>query len=150
MSGGATWLGRCALAAALAALAIWLSVRPAAHSPADVVAAWYDAMARGDEAAAIRLTSGAMRRALESQLRLSSPDRRIERLGLNDVRGVAVRTLDSSDANTAEVEVELVFEDRNERQRVRLERQGRNWFIVEFGSAAHVVPPVRYGTPAFD
>lgn len=151
MIGGAAWVGRAVLVAGLVAFAIWIAGRPSARSPEDGVVAWFDAMARGDLGTAIRLTGGELRRSLESELREGSAVRpRSAGRGLEGVRGVAVRRVESDGENTSEVEVELVFEDRNERQRARLERRGRGWVIVEFSAADHVTPPVRYGTPAFD
>lgn len=150
MSGGATWAARVLLAVGLVMFAVWVAGRERAQSPEDVVFKWFEAAARGDLTSALRLTGGSLRRSLNMQLRDDVSARQSIGRPLDGVRGVAVQNAGSSFADQVELEVELVFEDRNERQRVRLEREGGKWLIVEFSPSDRVIPPVRYGTPAFD
>ena len=48
------------------------------------------------------------------------------------------------------LDVELVFADRNERQRMLLVPQGNGWVITSIDTAQVIEPPVRYGTPVFE
>ena len=50
----------------------------------------------------------------------------------------------------AELEVELGFADRNERQRIVLIRQSGGWLIDRIDKADTVKPPVPYDAPIFD
>ncbi|MCX7818594.1 MAG: hypothetical protein N2652_05215 [Kiritimatiellae bacterium] len=146
------WIGRGALVATLAAFGVWVGRRSSPATPEQVVTAWFDAVARGDANAAMRLAAGPLRQsldALRSEARPSGADNGVAGW-VRGLRGVAVKTMGGSPDSFAEAEVELVFEDRNERQVARLQRRGRGWVIVGFSQANRVVPPVQYGTPAFD
>ncbi|MHC4176643.1 MAG: hypothetical protein ACYSWU_04005, partial [Planctomycetota bacterium] len=68
------------------------------------------------------------------------------------IKGLAkTRSSDTSLADgTVAIDVELVFADRNERQRMLLEPNGSGWVIVSIDTARTVKPSIPYGTPVFD
>ncbi len=66
------------------------------------------------------------------------------------MKGFAVSPVGESSPDQAELEVELVFSDRNQRQRFVLVRQSGGWLIAEIGKADTVKPPIPYGAPVFD
>ena len=66
------------------------------------------------------------------------------------VRGIAFSDETPLDANTVQIKVEWVFEDRNEVQMFRLTKADGLWKIAEMTEARYKKPPVPYGTKVFD
>jgi len=136
----------------LVVLGLWFHRRGGgAGRPESVVSAWYDAAARGDEAACLALTDGPLRSSLRSTL--DQQGREAFRAGLRasaaGLRGISTRRL-GEETDAVALEVELVYEDRNERQTARLVRRAGRWRLAELGGAEAVRPPVRYGTPVYE
>jgi len=48
------------------------------------------------------------------------------------------------------LDLEIVFADRNQRQRMLLERTRGGWAIRAIEAAEMVKPPIPYGTPVFE
>jgi hypothetical protein len=147
------WVLPSALAAALVAAAFWLRARDRLpDTPQDAVKALFDAAARGDSAAYLRLLSGPLRDSLEDTRRQLGPDRFAESLrqSLAGLKGLGMTGGAAAPDGQAVVEAELVFADRNERQRISLNSQGRGWTITAIGRAAYEKPVVPYGTPVYE
>lgn len=144
--------GRVLLALALVAVAFSLRGRATDRSPERAVRAWLDAAARGDDRTCLALSDGALRTALASVREQQGPA--AFRAGLRDwmagLRGVALSRSGGGAANDVELDIELVFDGRNERQRARLVRRWNGWRLARLDGAVAVAPPIRYGTPAFD
>ncbi len=124
------------------------------RTPEAAVDEFFDAAAHGDDAAYLRLTSGELRESLESARSELGADefRNSLRRSAAGIKGLAkTRSDDASLAGpSVALDVELVFADRNERQRMLLVPQGNGWVITSIGTAQTIQPPVRYGTPVFE
>ena len=66
------------------------------------------------------------------------------------MKGLAISPVGESSPDRAELDVELVFSDRNQRQRFVLLRQSGGWLIAAIDKADTVKPPIPYGAPVFD
>lgn len=145
-------LAQSALAIVLLLFALWLRGRGGPATPEAAVQAWFEAVARGDDRACLALAAGDLRASLVSTR--AQQDAAAFRAGLRasvaGLRGVAVSRADDGPDGLAAVDVDLVFDAKNERQRATLVPAGRGWAITAFGVASGVTPPVRYGTPAFE
>jgi hypothetical protein len=64
-----------------------------------------------------------------------------------EVKGIAVSGVHQVSNSEAELQLEYVFQDRNEVQSVKLERERDRWKIVRVDSAERVKTLVPYGTP---
>jgi len=110
--------------------------------------------AAGDEDAEeyLRLTGGDLRQSMD-QMRAelgAEGFREHLRKFAAGVKGVAVFGEDATEANVVTLDVEFIFADRNERQRVTLARRGDGWVITSMDRAQMVKPPIPYGTPVFE
>ena len=145
-------IGQVLLAVALAIFAFWMRGRGGPASPEAAVQAWFDAAGRGDDRACLSLVSGPLRASLESTRTQqgAAAFRQGLRSSVAGLRGVAVARAGEGADGRVELDVDLVFDAKNERQRAVLVSDGRSWTITAFGSAGDVIPPVRYGTPAFE
>ena len=129
------------------------------QTPEAAIDAFFDAAGRGDDAAYLRLTSGRLRESLESarselgveafrdHLRQSAAGIK----GLAKTRGDDDPSAgDTASGDTAAIDVELVFADRNERQRILLALEGSRWVITSIDTARRIEPEIPYGTPVFE
>jgi hypothetical protein len=123
----------------------------ALDTASDVVNRLYDAAGKGDDAAYLRQVSGKLRESLEyerSQLGVEA-----FRAGLRQsaagIKGLAVTQRSDGPSGTIALDVEIVFADRNETQKVLLAPQGRTWVITSMETAEVAKPPIPYGTPVF-
>lgn len=57
---------------------------------------------------------------------------------------------DTSRANSAQLDVELVFKDHKQRQTMRLRPEGTGWVITLIETAQRVESPIAYGTPVYE
>lgn len=115
---------------------------------------FFDAAARGDDQDYLRLTSGQFRESLLSARSDLGAEafRDNLRSSAAGIKGLAKsRTTDASLADAVvAIDVELVFVDRNERQRMLLVPQGNGWVITFIEPARVVEPSLPYGTPVFE
>ncbi len=144
---------KAAVAAALVALALSLRQRDVAApaTPQEALGRFLDAAKAGDIDACLALTTGPLRRSLEST-RAQLGDRRFRRslrLQAEGVKAHAIIPEPQDDPDVAVCALELVFADRNERQRVRLRRVGSGWAVEEMSESRTIKPPIPYGTPVF-
>jgi len=122
------------------------------ETPEAAVNALFDAAGRGDDAAYLRLVTGRLRDALLETRRQMGREAfcRSLRQTTAGVKGLAVSRLPDAPAGTVAMKVEIIFADRNERQRLLLVEQSGGWAIAEIEKATMVRPPIPYGTPVFE
>jgi hypothetical protein len=141
------------VAALLVTVAIFLrgreQQRPA--TPEAAVNAFFEAAARGDDRAYLDLVAGPLRAALEETRSGVGPEK--FRQGLKDsatgLKGLAITAGRDAPPDQVALDVELVFADRNERQRMLLVPQGAAWVIVSMSAASGQKPAIPYGTPVY-
>ena len=169
-----TWALRIVLIAALVGMAMWLRGRgpqnaatpdapqdvPAVSEPAGsnwggpsrVVNDFFQAAGDGDDDAYLRLVDGQLRRTLEQNRAELGADafRKSLRRSAAAVKGLAVTPAKDTSGATVALDVEIVFADRNEYQRMVLAPKGRGWVITTIDQARRIEPAVPYGTPVFE
>jgi hypothetical protein len=121
-------------------------------TPEEAVNLLFQAEQQGDAAAYLAILSGGLRTSSEStQAELGA---KAFANGLREavagMKGLAISSAGESSADRVELDVELVFPDRNERQRFILVREGGGWRIAQIDNANTVKPPIPYGAPVFD
>lgn len=120
-------------------------------TPEDAVSAFFDAAGRGDDAAYLRLVGGELKISLEhtrAQLGAEGFRKELQRSAAG-IKGLAVTRSGNAPPGRVSLDVDIVFVDRNERQRVLLVQEGSGWQITSIKPAATVKPPIPYGTPVF-
>lgn len=120
--------------------------------PEAVVNAFFDAASRGDAAAYLALVAGDLERSLRNtraQVGAEAFRKDLQRSTLG-IKGMAITRGGDVAPGLVALDVELVFEDRNERQRILLAPKGRSWVITSFGQAEVVKPAIPYGTPVYE
>jgi hypothetical protein len=142
-----------AIAVGLVAIALFLRGRGRLpETPDDTVAAFFDLAGKGDDVGYLRLVTGTLRSTLEStrsQLGVAQFRDNL-RQSTSGMRGFAVQRGNDAPPGGVALEVELVFNDRNEKQRFVLIDEGNGWAISDIQKASMVKPPVAYGTPVFE
>ncbi len=142
-----------AVIAAVVAAAFWLRARERLpESPEAAVNELFDAAARGDDAAYLRLVAGELRTTLESsraQLGQAAFRESLRRSAAG-IKGLAVSRGENAPPDRVALDLDLVLADRNERQRMLLVDTGRGFAVVAMEGAAVLKPPIAYGTPVFD
>ncbi len=142
-----------ALVAVLVVLAIVLQRRNRLpDSPERAVTSFFDAAEAGDDAAYLRLTDGELKTRLEATRREQGATAFRQALQQTAVGLKAlnmIRTPESSEERVV-LDVDLVYEDRSERQRFTLERRSGGWIITGLEAAEFYQPEVPYGTPVFE
>jgi len=121
-------------------------------TPEDAVRAFFAAAEQGDASAYIALLSGPLNRSFretQSQLGVAA-FRDSLRNSVKGLKGFAISRSDDATEDRAAIEVELVFADRNERQRFDLARDARGWSIAAIGQAVIENSLQPYGTPVYD
>ncbi len=121
-------------------------------TPEAAVYELFDAAEKGDDRAYLRLVTGELRKSLEnSRSQLGGEAfRQSLRRSAAGVKGVAVPGDYGELGDSVLLDVEIVFTDRIERQRMLLERKGSGWVIAAIEAAQMVQPPIPYGTPVFE
>lgn len=146
-------LAQLAVIAAIVTAAFWFRARERLpESPEAAVNALFDAAAQGDDAAYLRLLGGELRKTLESsrgQLGESAFRASLRRSAAG-IKGLAVSRGEQAPPDRVALDLDLVFADRTERQRMLLVDTGRGFTIVAMEGAAMMKPPVAYGTPVYD
>lgn len=147
------WALHAGVVAALVAIALLLRSRDRLpETPEAAVSAFFDAAGRGDDAGYLRLVSGPLRTSLEdarSQLGAEGFRESLRRTSAG-LKGVAASRGADAPPGQVVVEVELVFADRIERQRMGLAEKGTGWAIQSITTTSMIKPAVPYGTPVFD
>jgi len=121
-------------------------------TPEQAVADFFEAAGRGDDAAYLRLTAGDLLKSLEdtrSQLGAEAFRKSI-RGSMTGVKGHAVARSANAPPETVALEVDIVFADRNERQRMLCVPKGNGWAITSIEKAQFVKPAIPYGTPVYE
>lgn len=147
------WLPHCLLAVVLVGLALTLrSGDRLPETPEKTVTEFFAAASEGDDRAYLRLVTGELRKSLEQARRESGAEafRQGLRRSARGVKGWTVRPAEGAPSGMAAVDVELVFADRNERQRMLLEPLQGGWAITSIEQAEMIKPPIAYGTPVFE
>ncbi len=120
-------------------------------TPEDAVSAFFDAAGNGDDDAYLRLVDGELRESLEhtrAQLGAQAFRRSLERSS-HGIKGLAVTRSGNAPPGLVALNVEIVFTDRNERQRMLLLQKRTGWVITSIEGATMVKPSIPYGTPVF-
>lgn len=139
------------LALALLALAVFQSNRQQPPgTPEATVLAFFDAAERGDVNACVRLLSTDLGRALERSSEATASLRGELQRAAEGLTGVAIIRSERSPSGLVSLDVELVFTDRNERQRMVLRPESGGWLIESMHAARRVEPPIPYGTSVFE
>jgi hypothetical protein len=122
------------------------------ETPEKTVTELFAAASEGDDRAYLRLLTGELRKSLEHARSQAGVDafREDLRRSATGIKGLAVTRADETGADLVALDVEIVFADRNERQRMLLELQRGGWAIIDIQQARMVKPPIPYGTPVFE
>ncbi len=122
------------------------------ESPEAAVAELFDAAARGDDDAYLRLVTGALANSLnETRSQLgTTPFQKNLRRSAAGIKGLAVSRTDSTTPGAVALDVEIVFADRKEHQRVVCAKTSRGWIITSITGAQMIKPAIPYGTPVFE
>jgi len=121
-------------------------------TPEETVTAFFDAAGRGDGGAYLRLTTGQLRRTLEKTRAELSPEafgRDLKR-NASAIKGLAVSRSERPPLAGVALDVDIVFADRNEQQRMVLVEERSGWAIEQIEGASTVKPSIPYGTPVFE
>jgi hypothetical protein len=117
----------------------------------EVVNQLFDAAGKGDDVAYLALVSGKLRESLEyerSQLGVEAFRQSLQRSAAG-IKGLAVTQSADCPTGYIALDVEIVFTDRNEVQKVLLAPDGGAWVITSMETAEITTPPIPYGTPVF-
>jgi len=122
------------------------------ETPGDTVNAFFDAAKEGDDAAYLRLATGELRKTLEqTRAELGGEAFRLSlRRSAAAIKGVAVSASDQPALTGVALQVDIVFADRNEQQRMVLVEERGGWAIERIETASTVKPSIPYGTPVFE
>ena len=121
-------------------------------TPDDAVNLLFQAAQSGDAPGYLAVLSGPLRTSFEStQSQIGAAAFAASlRESVAGMKGLAISPIGESSLDRAERDVELVFSDRNERQRFVLLRQGSGWLVTQIDKADRVKSPIPYGAPVFD
>ena len=122
------------------------------ETPEAVVSEFFDAADRGDDRAYLRLVDGELRKSLAAERSQQGGEafrESIRRTGAGIKALVSMPSSDAPDGIVA-LDVDIVFADRIESQRMLLKPKGNGWLIVSISAAQMSKPPVAYGTPVFE
>ena len=147
------WLPHVLIVVVLVGLALALRSRDRLpETPEQTVTEFFTAAGDGDDRAYLRLVTGELRKTLEQARSEAGAEafRRGLRRSAGGIKGLAVTRADDAPAPLAAVDVEIVFADRNERQRMLLAPIGGGWAVASIEQAEMVKPPIAYGTPVFE
>lgn len=146
------WVVYILVAALLATAAILLRGRDRRpETPEATVNTFFEAAARGDDGTYLDLAAGPLRAGLQETRSQLGAEK--FRKGLVDsmagMKGLAIAAGRDAPPGQVALDVEIVFADRNERQRILLGPRGRGWEIVSISAASGQKPAIPYGTPVF-
>jgi hypothetical protein len=118
-------------------------------TPQDVIYRMLNAARAGDGRAYLRQYGGEM----EAQLRQAAAEKTEADFKSHlqtsnaQVKGVAISEPKNLSDRAVEVEVEYIYQDRNETQRMYLEKYGGEWKITRVNGAERVKTLTPYGSP---
>jgi len=126
--------------------------REPAPTPEAAVNAMFDAAEQGDDEAYLALTGGQLERQLRGTRSQEGAEafREDLRRSAAGIKGLGVSRAGDAPAGTVALDVEIVFRDRNERQRYLAARVDGGWVITAISVAATTRPSIPYGTPVFE
>ena len=138
--------------AALLGGAVWFSRQRRAAAPEEpeaVVWRMLDASRAGKVDDYLDCFTGGMRRELETTARGMSPPKFSDylRSSVARVKGVAVYDLQRPSDSSAQLVVEYVYQEENERQRMRLRMEQGLWRIENAEASQRIQPLIPYGKP---
>ena len=118
---------------------------------ASTVNGLFDAASKGDDDAYLRLVSGDLRRSLrQTRSEIGTEAFREElRRSASEIVGLATMPGEDAPPGKVAVDVEIVFADRIEYQKMLLVPDGDDWLVTSIEQARMIKPPVPYGTPVF-
>ena len=119
--------------------------------PRETIYAMLEAAKGGEVAAYLDCFSGEIAQRIEQSRREMSDDAFSEYLKTRDgeIKGVAISDVDNLSPDSASIELEYVFADRNESQRLRLTKVDGAWKISGMDAAERVNTAIPYGTPVY-
>jgi len=126
-----------------------LNRREAATGPADAVYAMLDAARGGDIRAYLSHYSGAMNATLQRAV-IDQGEAGFKNYLISSnaaIKGVAVMDPRPVSDGEVAIQVEYVFQDRNERQTMYLQNRDGAWTIDRVDTSEQVKTAVPYGTP---
>jgi hypothetical protein len=117
--------------------------------PEDAVYAMLDAAQAGDVDRYQDQHAGAAAEVIRRAVAETGPERFAQSLRElhRPLKGVAVMEPEPVSESEVRVNVEFVFQDRNETQLLRLRKEGARWRIVDSQAAERTRTVVPYGTP---
>jgi hypothetical protein len=130
----------------------WQAARPASSEPSgppDTIYAMLDAARSGNVSKYLARYTGPMLASLQASLR-DTTEAAFSKYLLDSsraVKGIALGEPQLSGAREASVRVEFVYQDRNEVQIMRLEKENGEWRISSVDGQERVKTLVPYGTP---
>ena len=112
----------------------------------------FNAASEGDDDAYLRLVTGELRKTLLDTRRQLGREafRQSLRRSVSGIKGVASKRAEQSPPGFVATEVEIIFADRNEKQRMLMVEQRSGWAIASIETARMIKPPIPYGTPVFE
>jgi hypothetical protein len=115
----------------------------------DAVYAMFDAAKQGNVDAYLEAYSGAVRASLDQSLAEQGREKFAAYLREQtaSVKGIALQEPQKLTDAQARIQVEYVYQDRNETQWLTLDKAGSAWKIVRIEAAQRVKTLVPYGTP---
>ncbi len=121
-------------------------------TPDEAVRLLFQSAQRGDAPAYLALLTGTLRSSFESTRAQIGAEAFAASLreSVKGLKGFAVSPVGDLSPDRAELDVELGFSDRNERQRFVLVRQSDGWLVAGIDKADTVKPPIPYDAPVFD
>ena len=147
------------LALLLIGAGVWLAARQRtadsaliAAMPEEVVQTMLDAGRRGDATAYLACFADTLRPSLEATRQQMGEARFREYLMESQapVMGVATTRQPSTRPEAAQIEVEFVLRDKNQRQTIGLKNDGGRWRIDSMGQSVYMKPAIPYGTKFYD
>jgi hypothetical protein len=146
-------IAQVAVVAALVVTAFLLRgrERQLPETPEAAVNAFFDAAGRGDDEAYLALVEGDLAkrfRNVRSELGRERFRGDLRRQAAA-VKGVATMRADDAPEGLVAIDVDIVFVDRNERQRFTLAPRDGGWVITDISTATTKKPSIPYGTPVY-
>jgi len=141
------------LAIVLAAVALLLRGKGRLPpTPDEAVKSHFQAAERGDAPAYLATLTGALRSSFEStQAQIGAEGFAASlRESVAGMKSFAISPAGEVSPAEAELDVELVFADRNQRQRFVLIRQSGGWLVARIDKAETIKPPIPYGATVYD
>ncbi len=125
------------------------AMQPAQPTPEDAIYGMLDAARKGDVQKYLAAYSGAMQTSLRQSIAESSNSAFGQYLQDTNaaLKGVAVMAPEITSDREAKARVEYVYQDRNEAQKMYLEKTPTGWKITRVETAQRVKTLVPYGTP---